>query len=80
MEHFEAFLRSEFLTCLPKLIESGFDSINPVQCSAAGMGFRSVLKDTYGDQIVFWGGCVDTQKVLPFGTVQEVKDQVKQRC
>ena len=64
---------------LPKLIESGFDSINPVQCSAAGMDPQR-LKDTYGDQIVFWGGCVDTQKVLPFGTVQEVKDQVKERC
>ena len=37
------------------------------------------LKDTYGDNIVFWGGGVDTQKVLPFGTPQEVHDQVLER-
>lgn len=64
---------------LPLLIESGFDSVNPVQCSAAGMDPQS-LKDTYGKDILFWGGGVDTQKVLPFGTPEEVKEQVKQRC
>ncbi len=64
---------------LPLLIESGFDAVNPVQCSAEGMDPQN-LKDTYGKDILFWGGGVDTQKVLPFGTPQEVKDQVKQRC
>jgi uroporphyrinogen decarboxylase len=34
------------------------------------------LKKDFGRDIVFWGGGVDTQKVLPSGTVQEVKDDV----
>ena len=45
------------------LIECGFDILNPVQCSAAGMD-PSQLKANYGDQIVFWGGGVDTQRSL----------------
>lgn len=61
------------------LIEAGFDIINPVQCSAAGMDAR-LLKEKYGDRLVFWGGGVDTQRVLPFGTPQEVWEQVLQRC
>lgn len=64
---------------LPLLIESGFDAVNPVQCSAAGMDPQA-LKDTYGKDILFWGGGVDTQQILPFGTPEEVKEQVKQRC
>lgn len=38
------------------------------------------LKEKYGDRIVFWGGGVDTQKTLPFGTPQEVREEVLQRC
>lgn len=64
---------------LPGLIESGFDAVNPVQCSAEGMDPQR-LKDTYGKDIVFWGGGVDTQKILPFGTPQEVRTQVLERC
>lgn len=64
---------------IPLLIEGGFDAVNPVQCSAAGMDPQA-LKDTYGKDILFWGGGVDTQKVLPLGTPSEVKEQVKQRC
>ena len=48
---------------LPYLIEGGFDAINPVQCSAKDMDPQA-LKDTYGKDIVFWGGGVDTQQVL----------------
>jgi hypothetical protein len=59
-------------------IDSGFDIINPVQCSATGMDAQQ-LKDRYGDQLVFWGGGVDTQKTLPFGTPDEVNDQVRRR-
>jgi uroporphyrinogen-III decarboxylase len=36
------------------------------------------LKDTYGDRITFWGGGVDTQKVLSFGTEKDVKIQVEE--
>ncbi len=59
-------------------IESGFDILNPVQCSACGMD-AAKLKDTYGKEIVFWGGGVDTQKTLPFGQPQEVYDEVRRR-
>jgi uroporphyrinogen-III decarboxylase len=38
------------------------------------------LKERYGKDIVFWGGGVDTQKVLPFGTPAEVREQVLARC
>lgn len=60
-------------------IESGFDIINPVQINAAGMD-PELLKKKYGDRIIFWGGGVDTQRVLPFGTPGQVKDQVKRLC
>jgi hypothetical protein len=60
-------------------VESGFDILNPVQCSAAGME-PARLKSKYGDRIVFWGGGVDTQKTLPFGTPAEIRAQVLERC
>ena len=37
------------------------------------------LKKTYGEHFTFWGGGVDTQHVLPFGTPDEVRDQVRER-
>lgn len=64
---------------VPSFIECGFDILNPVQCSAAGMD-PDTLKRTYGGDIVFWGGGVDTQQVLPFGTQAEVREQVLRRC
>lgn len=64
---------------VPEFIEAGFDILNPVQCSAAGMDPRE-LKSRYGDRIVFWGGGVDTQQVLPFATPQQVREQVLERC
>ncbi len=60
-------------------IDAGFDILNPVQCSAVGMDPRN-LKAKYGDRVVFWGGGVDTQRVLPFGTPAEVREQVLERC
>jgi len=60
-------------------IDAGFDILNPVQISASGMHPKH-LKDTYGDRIVFWGGGVDTQKVLAFGTPEEVEQQVLNEC
>lgn len=64
---------------IPSFIEAGFDVLNPVQCSATGMDPQH-LKSTYGDKIVFWGGGVDTQKTLPFGTPEEVSSEVLERC
>ena len=60
-------------------IEAGFDIINPVQINAKGMEPQH-LKDTYGERITFWGGGVDTQKVLSFGTPEDVKKQVQNQC
>ena len=64
---------------IPSFIEAGFDILNPVQCSATGMD-PDALKTNYGDRITFWGGGVDTQQVLPFGTPEEVRKQVLERC
>jgi uroporphyrinogen decarboxylase len=64
---------------IPDFIESGVDILNPVQVSAAGMTDTRHLKEEYGDELVFWGGGVDTQKTLPRGTPAEVKDEVKRR-
>lgn len=64
------------LPIIPDIIDSGFDILNPVQISAANMDPK-VLKERFGDQITFWGGGVDTQGILPFGTPEEVKEQVK---
>jgi hypothetical protein len=64
---------------IPSFLEAGFDILNPVQCSAAGMEPEG-LKQKYGRDIVFWGGGVDTQQVLPFGTPEEVREQVRRRC
>ncbi len=63
---------------IPDLIDIGFDILNPVQVSARGMDTKS-LKAEYGRDIVFWGGGVDTQRVLPFGKPQDVVDEVKRR-
>jgi uroporphyrinogen-III decarboxylase len=60
-------------------IESGFDIINPVQVSALGMD-PARLKERYGNNVVFWGGLVDTQRTLPFGSAEEVREEVLQRC
>ncbi|MDF1575411.1 MAG: uroporphyrinogen decarboxylase family protein [Bacteroidales bacterium] len=64
---------------MESFIASGFDIINPVQINAAGMD-PALLKEKYGDRLVFWGGGVDTQKVLPFGTPDEVKAHVHRQC
>ncbi len=64
---------------MESFIEAGFDIINPVQVNAAGMD-PVLLKERYGDRLVFWGGGVDTQKVLPFAAPEEVKAHVLRQC
>lgn len=63
---------------VPHLIEIGVDILNPVQVSARGMDSQR-LKSTYGRDIVFWGGGVDTQHVLPFGSTNDVATEVTRR-
>jgi len=64
---------------IAEFIEAGFDILNPIQWTAAGMD-RKNLKRTYGRDIVFWGGGVDTQKTLPFGSPDEVRKEVLETC
>lgn len=66
------------LPLIPDLIESGIDILNPVQVSATGMDSRE-LKKRFGKDLTFYGGGVDTQNVLPHGTPQQVRDEVKRR-
>ena len=63
---------------LPDFIEAGFDILNPVQCSAAEMD-AARLKREFGKDLVFWGGGVDTQKTMSFGTPDEVYREVRER-
>jgi len=63
---------------IPDIIEAGFDILNPVQTSATNMQ-PAELKARFGDQVTFWGGGVDTQGTLPFGTPDEVRAQVRER-
>ncbi|MGD9002431.1 MAG: uroporphyrinogen decarboxylase family protein [Anaerolineae bacterium] len=63
---------------IPDFIEMGIDILNPVQVSAAGMDTKR-LKREFGDDIVFWGGGCDSQRILPFGSPREVTDEVKRR-
>jgi hypothetical protein len=63
---------------IPDFIAAGFDILNPVQCSAAEMD-PTRLKKQFGDRIVFWGGSIDTQKTLPFGTPDAVRTEVIER-
>ncbi len=60
------------------IIEAGIDIFNPVQCSADGME-PTALKRDFGGRITFWGGGVDTQRTLPFGTPEEVYAEVSER-
>jgi len=61
-----------------EFIEAGFDVLNPVQTSAANME-PGRLKEKYGDKITFWGGGVDTQRTLPFGTPEQVRKEIRER-
>lgn len=63
---------------LDDFVEMGVDILNPVQLSAKGMDAQ-MLKAKYGDKLTFWGGGIDTQKTLPFGTPEEVRNQVLER-
>ena len=64
---------------MDNFIRAGFDIINPVQINAKGMDPKK-LKEKYGRDLVFWGGGVDTQKVLPFGKPEDVREQVLRTC
>jgi uroporphyrinogen-III decarboxylase len=64
---------------MDSFIRAGFDIINPVQINAAGMD-PVKLKQKYGRDLVFWGGGIDTQKILPFAKPAEVREHVLRTC
>jgi hypothetical protein len=64
---------------MSRLIDTGFDCINPVQWTAGDMD-RETLKREYGKHVIFWGGGIDTQRTLPYGTPKEVYDQALECC
>jgi len=61
---------------IPDLMDNGIDILNPVQITADGMD-PEFLKKKFGDKLVFWGGGIDSQHILPFATPEEVKANVK---
>jgi uroporphyrinogen decarboxylase len=63
---------------IPDFIEEGVDILNPIQVGAEEMS-ASRLKREFGSEIVFWGGGVDTQKVLPVCTPAQVREHVKRQ-
>ena len=63
---------------LPDFIEIGIDVLNPLQTSAKGMDPQRI-KQKYGKDLAFWGGGVETQTTLPFGTVEDVRREVRER-
>ena len=66
-------------TFMYRFIDAGFDIINPVQISARGMDPRH-LKNTFGKDLVFWGGGIDTQKTLPYASPEKVREEVLHLC
>ena len=64
---------------LPELIDAGLDAINPVQISCRGMEAEGLKRD-FGNDLCFWGGGCDTQRILPTATPQEVRAHVLHQC
>ena len=63
---------------IPDFLEAGFELLNPVQTTARDMD-PAGLKGAFGDRATFWGGGVDTQYTLPFGTPAAVRAEVRER-
>jgi len=67
------------LPILPGIIDAGFDIINPLQINAKDMDSRHI-KAEFGSDLTFWGGGIDTQKVLPNCSASEIRDHVLRQC
>jgi uroporphyrinogen decarboxylase len=61
---------------IPDLLDNGIDILNPVQITAKGMD-PEFLKRTYGRELIFWGGGIDSQHILPFASPEEVRSHVR---
>ncbi|MDJ0819851.1 MAG: uroporphyrinogen decarboxylase family protein [Desulfobacterales bacterium] len=76
--HAKRFLHSDgnVRPLIPDFLELGVDILNPIHIRAKDMDPAGLKRD-FGKELVFWGGGVDTQGVLPSGTPAEVRDDVK---
>ncbi|MDC7235627.1 MAG: uroporphyrinogen decarboxylase family protein [Spirochaetales bacterium] len=63
---------------IPDLIDAGVEILNPIQYTAEDMD-PATLKKEFGKDLTFWGGGMETQKIMPMGTVQEVKDETRRQ-
>lgn len=63
---------------IPDFIEVGVDILNPIQFTLAKMDAKK-LKGEFGDSLTFCGAGIDTQHTLPFGSPQQVKDEVRRQ-
>jgi hypothetical protein len=63
-------------TFIPELIDNGIDILNPVQISADHMA-PAALKQQFGSKLAFWGGAIDAQHVLPNGTPDQIRNDVR---
>lgn len=63
---------------LPDLIDAGIDCFNSVQTDAANMDAME-LKRRFGKHVTFWGGGVDSHRILPFATPEQVREDVRRR-
>ncbi len=79
-ENIRIFLHScgSVIKLIPDFIDAGIEILNPVQTNARGMD-PEVLKREFGEDLTFWGGGCDTQHILPFGTFDELKDDIRKR-
>jgi len=64
---------------LPDIIDAGLDAINPVQISCRGMEAEGLKRD-FGKDLTFWGGGCDTQRILPGGSPDEIREHVLRQC
>lgn len=80
-EHTQAFIHfhccGSIRSLLDDFIDLGVDAINPVQVTARDMD-TATLASEFGDRLSFWGA-IDTQRVMPSGTPQEVRAEVRRR-
>ena len=60
---------------IPELVEIGVDILNPIQPECMD---PAALKSQYGGRLSFWG-TIGTQTTMPFGTPQQVKEEVRCR-
>jgi len=84
VQHIKSLTRAKiwYHTCgscfayIPDLIDNGVDILNPVQIGLVNME-PVKLKETFGSRIVFWGGGIDAQHILPFAIPAEIAEHVR---